>query len=265
MTSSTDPPSFEVLLAALHDSHDRLAAVVSGLANDQVTVTSYADEWSVAQVLSHLGSGAEIFEMFLAAGLTGEPAPGMEQFQAVWGTWDAKDPLDQARDAVAADAAFLARLDGMSESDRAAWRMSLFGAEQDLGGIARLRLGEHVLHTWDVAVTFDDQATVPPDAAALLVDGLDGLAARSGKPVEPALRLHLVTHDPDRAFSLVAGPDAVQLSPTGPDPADHDGSLHLPAEAFVRLVYGRLDADHTPDVHAQGVELDAVRAVFPGF
>jgi uncharacterized protein (TIGR03083 family) len=265
MTTSTDPPSFEVLLTALHDSHDRLAQVVSGLDGEQVTVTSYADEWSVAQVLSHLGSGAEIFDLFLSAGLAGDPPPDMERFQAVWATWDAKDPQDQVRDAVTADAAFLDRLDQLTEAERNSWRMSLFGSDQDLAGIARLRLGEHVVHTWDVAVTFDDGATVPPEAAALLVDGLDALVARAGKPVEPALRLHLVTIDPDRAFLLEAGADGVRLVPTAADPTGHHGSLRLPAEAFTRLVYGRMDPDHTPTVDSQGVDLDAVRAVFPGF
>ena len=42
-------------------------------------------------------------------------------------------------------------------------------------------------------------------------------------------------------------------------------TLHLPAEAFVRLVYGRLDADHTPHrVQADGLDLDDLRKVFPG-
>jgi uncharacterized protein (TIGR03083 family) len=264
MTPSTGSPSFEVLLAALHDSHDRLAQAVSGLDAEQVTATSYADEWSVAQVLSHLGSGAEIFDLFLTAGLAGDPPPDMERFQVVWGRWDAKGPQEQVRDSMAADAAFLDRLDRLSEPERTGWRMSLFGADQDLSGIARLRLGEHVLHTWDVVVTFDDAAIVPPEAAALLVDGLDGLVARVGKPAEPALRLHLLTHDPERAFSLEAGSDGVRLSPTGADPADHDGSLRLPAEALTRLIYGRMDADHTPTVDSQGVDLDALRAVFPG-
>jgi uncharacterized protein (TIGR03083 family) len=264
MTTPTDPPGFEELLAALHDSHDRLAQAVSGLDGEQVTVTSYDDEWSVAQVLSHLGSGAEIFDLFLAAGLAGDPAPEMEKFQAVWASWDGKDPQEQVRDAVAADAGFLDRLDRLTEAERASWRMSLFGSDQDLAGVARLRLGEHVLHTWDVVVTFDPGATVPPEAAALLVDGLDGLVARVGKPVEQALRLHLVTIDPDRAFFLEAGPDGVRLVPTGADATDHDGSLRLPAEALTRLVYGRMDADHTPAVDIEGVDLDVVRAVFPG-
>jgi hypothetical protein len=41
--------------------------------------------------------------------------------------------------------------------------------------------------------------------------------------------------------------------------------LRLPAEAFVRLVYGRLDADHTPAVESAGLELDELRQVFPGY
>jgi hypothetical protein len=203
--------------------------------------------------------------MFLDAGLTGEPAPDMEKFQAVWARWDAKSPEDQVRDAVAADAQFLDRLDALSDAERAAWRMELFGAERDLADIARLRLGEHALHTWDVAVVLDGGVTVPADAAALLVDGLGDLVARSGKPAETAVRVHVSTHGPDRAFTLEAGPDGVRLSPAAADPADHDASLRLPAEAFTRLVYGRMDADHTPSVDTQGIDLDTLRAMFPGF
>jgi hypothetical protein len=41
--------------------------------------------------------------------------------------------------------------------------------------------------------------------------------------------------------------------------------VRLPAEAFLRLVYGRLDPDHTPPVSPQDVELGTLRAMFPGF
>ena len=50
-------------------------------------------------------------------------------------------------------------------------------------------------------------------------------------------------------------------------PAEGDGlrpELALPAEAFVRLVYGRLDPAHTPPVEAARVDLDELRHVFPG-
>jgi hypothetical protein len=41
--------------------------------------------------------------------------------------------------------------------------------------------------------------------------------------------------------------------------------VRLPAEAFLRLVYGRLDPDHTPPVDTQDVELGTLRSIFPGF
>jgi hypothetical protein len=41
--------------------------------------------------------------------------------------------------------------------------------------------------------------------------------------------------------------------------------LTMTAEAFVRLVYGRLDPEHTPEsVDASGTDLDDLRRAFPG-
>jgi hypothetical protein len=54
------------------------------------------------------------------------------------------------------------------------------------------------------------------------------------------------------------------ISAATDEPAD--ARLELPAEALVRLAYGRLDPDHTPStVTADGVDLDLLRQVFPGF
>ena len=44
-----------------------------------------------------------------------------------------------------------------------------------------------------------------------------------------------------------------------------DGVIELPAEALLRLFYGRLDPAHTPAYTADGIELDRLREVFPGF
>jgi hypothetical protein len=44
-----------------------------------------------------------------------------------------------------------------------------------------------------------------------------------------------------------------------------DAMVHLPAEAFIRLLYGRLDPDHSPLVETEGITLDELRAIFPGF
>jgi hypothetical protein len=54
----------------------------------------------------------------------------------------------------------------------------------------------------------------------------------------------------------------VSLEASDGGPAD--ATLLLPAEAFIRLVYGRLDEMHAGGIRAAGVSLDVLRPVFPG-
>ena len=264
MTTGTDP--LETVLAALGSSHARLAAIVGPLTAEEVAEPSYDDEWSIAQVLSHLGSGAEIFGLILEAGRRGDDAPGMEQFQDVWARWNAKSPAGQAADGVAADAAFLARLGELDPAERERWRLSFFGEERGLSDVAQMRLSEHAVHTWDVAVALDSKATVAGDAVELILGTLPGFAPRIGKPAGENLTVHVTTYDPDRHFRLDVGPDGVSLSPAAPSPLPPGSAvLRMPAEAFIRLVLGRLDDEHTPAVEAENVDLAALRRAFPGF
>ena len=83
-------------IAALRASHDVLAALVPDLTEEQLRSPSGAAEWSLAQVLSHLGSGAEIGLGNLAAARDGDPLPGQDANQEVWDRWDAMSPRDQA-------------------------------------------------------------------------------------------------------------------------------------------------------------------------
>ena len=268
MTTSADP--FETALSALSDSHDRLAAAAAKASGanetaDGVTGPSYCTDWSIAQVLSHLGSGAEIFGLNVEAGLHGREAPGPDQFQAIWDVWNAKSPQDQVRDGVAEDGELVEQLAAIGPDQRRSWRMSVFGAERDLAGLTRLRLSEHALHTWDVEVIGNPQATLAGDAAGLILDFQLQLAGMIGKPGDRELNVHVTTDHPERNFDLVVKPDGVGLSPAGPDPSYGQATLQLPAEAFARLLAGRLDADDPAPVEAWGVDLDDLRQVFPGF
>ena len=167
-------------IGALRHSHDRLQALVEPLDPGQLKQRSYASEWSIAQVLSHLGSQAEIFGLFLEAGLTRQDPPGREEFGPIWDTWNAKDPQAQASDALRADAATLERFESLDADQRARWRLKLFGRDSDLTGLARMRLGEHAVHSWDIAVALDPAAALEPDAVALLIDTVGPLATRAG-------------------------------------------------------------------------------------
>jgi uncharacterized protein (TIGR03083 family) len=257
METSPDP-----WISALRHSHDRLQAVAGPLGADQLEQRSYASEWSIAQVLSHLGSQAEIFGLLLDAGLAGEDPPGREQFPLIWDVWNAKDPQAQAADGLRADEATMQRFEALDAGERARLRLKVFGRDMDTTGLARMRLGEHAIHTWDVAVALDPSATVAPDAVGLLIDTVGQLAARAAKPDGKQRRLRVSTTDPERHFILETG-EAVSL--TESDAEEGLPELRLPAEAFVRLVYGRLDPAHTPPVETDGVDLDDLRQLFPGY
>ncbi len=88
--------SADRLLAALRGCHDDLAARIGGLSEADLTRQSYCTEWSVAQVLSHLGSGAEIALAQLQAARAGTTPLGPADFRAVWARWDARPPRQQA-------------------------------------------------------------------------------------------------------------------------------------------------------------------------
>src|SRR6201984_3054736 len=130
-------------ISALRHSHDRLRASVEPLGLDQLNQRSYPSEWTIAQVLSHLGSQAEIFGLILTAGLAGQEPPGPEEFPPIWDTWNAKDPQAQATDALRADQATLERLESMDAGERERLHIKLFGVDIDTTGFARLRLRGH--------------------------------------------------------------------------------------------------------------------------
>ena len=163
-------------------------------------------------MLSHLGSQAEIFGLFLDAGLTGQEPPGREEFMPIWDSWNAKDPQAQASDALRADQATLERFESLDADEQARLHLKMFGMELGTTGLARMRVGEHAIHTWDVVVALDPAATVAPDAVALLIDTLDQLAARSGKPDGKQRKVRVSTTDPERQFILETG-EAVTLTP----------------------------------------------------
>jgi hypothetical protein len=106
----------------------------------------------------------------------------------------------------------------------------------------------------------DPAAKVAPDAVDLLVDRLPLLAGFTGKQAPAPLAVAVTTTGPERAFTLDTG--GVTLAPAGTHHAPA-AALALPAEALLRLVYGRLDDEQ--DLRATGVTLTELKSVFPGF
>ena len=89
------------------------------------------------------------------------------------------------------------------------------------------------------------------------------VAGWAGKPSDEQVSVEVRTTHPSGPSTSTSARAGSSLAPSLDDTAA--AALALPTEAFVRLVYGRLDPDHTPaSVAADGVDLDLLRTVFPG-
>jgi uncharacterized protein (TIGR03083 family) len=257
---TSDP---RALIGILRTSHNQLAALVGPLGPDQLRAQSYDRDWTVAQVLSHLGSGAEIATLNLAAALGGAGQIDQSAFPPIWEVWNNRTPEAQAADWLTWDEQHVSRLEQLTDEELAGIRLDFFGRQLDAAGLVRMRLSEHAMHTWDVAVVGDPAATVLPAAVPEALEQIGGLLSFVAKPAGDSFRVRLRTTGPDGDYLLDVG-EPVSLSPWV-EGTEVDGTIELPAEALLRLLYGRLDPAHTPAYTAEGIDLDRLRAVFPGF
>jgi uncharacterized protein (TIGR03083 family) len=259
----------DAVIAALRSGFDDLAGRVSGLTDQQLAGPSGADEWDVSQVLSHLGSGAEIAQNTLQASLEGQPNPGPELNKAIWARYDAASPRERLEWFLAANEAATQSFESLSEETRQSLKidMGFLPFPVDVATAASYRLNELALHSWDVRVAFDPAATVAPEATPHLLGLAGTLAGFLGKADALAgltAVIAVTTTDPGQSVTLALG-EKVSVSPGAPGQAD--GALALPAEAWVRLLTGRLRPQYTPEgIAATGAaSLDLLRRVFPKF
>jgi uncharacterized protein (TIGR03083 family) len=263
MTSLADQ-----VIAALRSGHDDLAAYAAELTEKDLTAPSGASEWDVAHVLSHLGSGAEISLATLDRAQTGAGSAPDGFNQSVWARWDAMGPLEHRDAFLAANGALVERYESLDEAARRDLRIDLgfLPAPISLGEAARLRLNEFALHTWDAKVGADPTVRVAPEAVPLLLDALVVLLGWIAEPDALGGRqavLAVELSEPERAFGLELGAKVA----LGDTPAEPAGVLRLPAEAWLRLITGRLKPAVTPAGAATDgpISLDDLRKVFPGF
>jgi hypothetical protein len=128
-----------------------------------------------------------------------------------------------------------------------------------------MRLGEVVLHRWDVEVAFDPKATLAGYVVPFSLAQLPMFAGFFAKPIGKTGEVQVEITEPTRGYLLELTTDGAELS--AGQAIDAHSRLSGPAEAFVRLTSGRLKAEHTPEtMRAAGeVSLEDLRRVFPGY
>lgn len=257
------------IIAALRTGHDRLAAFVAGLSDDDLARTSGAAEWDIAEVLSHLGSGSEIGAAILRAAVDGQPGPDQDFNQSVWDRWNAKSRREKAEDFGPASQALVELYESLDDATRDTLRIELGYLPEpvDVAALGRMRLREYALHSWDARVGLDPQATLDVEAAEAALHGAPDLIGWTSKPDQldgQSSVLQVTTTQPESVFTVnLTTPVSIDLSaPTAPD-----GTLELPAEAWMRLVSGRLEPAYTPAgvVTTGSADLDVLRHIFPGY
>ncbi|PRY41520.1 maleylpyruvate isomerase family mycothiol-dependent enzyme [Umezawaea tangerina] len=249
-------------ISALRTEHDVLAHLARGLADDRLAAPSGAAEWTVAQVYSHLGSGAEIGRAPIASA-AGETVAA-EDNQAIWARWDASAPRAQVEGFLEHNARWLDTVEALTPEQRSSMTVDLGFLPEPVPLVTALgmRLNEVANHSWDVRVAFDPDAGVDADSAAVLLDLLAGpigfLLGFVAKPAELASPVSLAT-----AGAALVIDDSVTV-------VDHleapSATLDGPPEALVRLVSGRLRTPYDKGITVEGnVTLDDLRRVFAGF
>ena len=276
-------------IAVMRRSHDEMVGIVEGLTPDGLELQSASSEWTVADVLSHLGSAAEIGFNTLTTGRN-----DMAAATAIWDRWNAMSPGEKAANFVAAEQRLVAALEALDDEDLATMSLDVgFLPEPiDVAFFASMRLGEMGLHRWDIEVAFDQDATVASYLVPFPLRQLPLFAGFFAKATGQSGRVVIETTNPSGWYVLEVHEDGAslrQVSEVGEDSedsevregvdesegsegsegSDTDAATHLAlaAESLLRLAAGRLDPDHTPAaVTVQGdLTLDDLRRLFPGY
>lgn len=231
------------LLAALRSSVRQLRKLTEGLDDAGLARPSYAADWTVADALSHIGSGAVIMGEHLRAVTSGETTD--PAFAAsVWEDWDAKSPSTQADDALTADDQLLEAIASTDPARHDALEVVMGPMRLGFDDFVAMRLNEHALHTWDVAVADHPDVTLNADAVPFVIDNLGLVAQHGATPNGRRESIEIAANDPERRLRVDLAGDTASL---GTSSSTSAADLILPAEAFIRLLYGRLDPEHTPD------------------
>ncbi len=249
-------------IAALHVEHDVLVALLANLDRDQLDSPSGADGWTVAQVLSHLGSGAEIGRAPIARA-AGESVE-LEDNGTIWARWDAASPADQAIGFVEHNTRWLETVEALTPAQRSSLTVDFGFLPEPVPLVTALgmRLNEIANHAWDVRVAFDPGAEVNADSAVVLVDLFAGplgfLLGFYAKPAE--LSESAVVAVPGGGLVIEDGVTVVGGLESS------SATFHGSPGAFIRLLSGRLKEPHGEGVTVEGnVTLDDLHRVFPGF
>ena len=211
----------------------------------QLTGPSGASEWTVAEVLSHLGSGAEITLAALRAGAGRGGGAGPRLQPGGLGPVERPEPQEQAAGGSKSDAALVAALEAIPQGQARELTINPGSCPEPLplASFAAIRLSESA----PTSGTSAPAPTRPPpcrESSAVLAEHLTGglgfLLGFIAKPAatgEPAV---IEIDETPYRIVLDDRPSSPPMPPPRPPPSTG------PLESALRLIFGRLGPRYTP-------------------
>jgi uncharacterized protein (TIGR03083 family) len=269
---SEQPPIETIVQQAIQIGRAELAALAADLRAGGEALwdaPTHCAGWAVKDAVVHVLGVVNFFAASTRAALSGQPvAPPDEQAREAW----AAQVLARPREEVLAD--LLRAYDDYAEYletlDVAALDFPVqmpFGAHP-VWWVAVVLLDEIVVHWWDIEAPRNPEARLAPAAVPPLVEMMVGAAGllAVGPKTEGVWELDLGS-DAKRSVAVRVQGDQVAVE-SGPA-ADANARLAMDGEAFVRLIWGRLDLERELDQGRIRLQGDRARALaltrmFPG-
>jgi uncharacterized protein (TIGR03083 family) len=235
------------------------------------TEQSAAREWKVYQVVSHLGSQAEIQLGTVNSALRDAPPLGDPERKAIWGYFDSLQPDQVLAPFIKNNDSFIAFVEGLSEAELGRSIPWLSGTAP-IAQVLATRLGEQALHTWDIRWARDRDVRLAPETVPDLLELhiASGRLKLLAKPEQAGAlagkTAQFFVEAPATSLALKVGSESVEAFRGRV--AHPDFSVELPAEVFLRLIWGRF---LSPDGEPQGQVklsrpelLPSLVALYPG-
>jgi uncharacterized protein (TIGR03083 family) len=261
----------------VHRESTRLTHYLHSLPQEAWSQPSACAQWQVQDVVTHLLGGAELYAGSIARGLQGDTSPpeGYPPAGTVTAAVRAEDGgqhiiarRQQLGHQVlgtfeAANQALNRLLAAVSASE---WETPCYhpGGLFPVRWFRDARLGELVIHGWDIRSRFESDAPLSPESLPVLLDVCaaltPGWAFWPGAPLATPVRYRCaVTGVVSATMDIIVAGDKVRIDEASDVPPDV--TFRCEAETYVLVRYGRLrlaDALATGRVVAEGDQAVAV-------
>ncbi|MGH9122951.1 MAG: maleylpyruvate isomerase N-terminal domain-containing protein [Acidimicrobiales bacterium] len=260
--SDTEVAYAKEAIAAARRGRDNIAELAGSMEGVDLLSQSGAGDWTVAKVLSHMGSGAEIGLATLTAGKA-DPSSN----QAVWARWDAMSPDEKAESYILWSGRHIDGLEALDDDALANMRVDVGYLPEpiNIAFLTELLLSEVGLHGWDVDVAFERTSAVRQYTVPYGIEVMTRFAGLFAQPLGKTGKVEVLTEDTGGEYVIDFTTQGISMAAGRAEGAE--ASAAMSAEAFLRLLSGRLAPIYTPPsvIVAGSFTLDDLRQAFPGY